>query len=572
MAKFLLVCARGAAAPPADRIVRACRRLVPDHLAPAAPRLVSRPGLALAVVGPAADLPAHDASLCLGRTFGAPERWWLPGAPLPEGSFALVRSDAARVEVATDAVASRSVFVAATDRLFVASTSQRAIVAVLGGFRLSPVAVSWMLSSGTLGPGGSWDARVRRLGADERVVLDRAAWKVTSERRPIAFEASGVGEAVHAARLREAVLSTVDELVLPAGWCLPLSGGYDSRLLLLRLARRHPIPCVTWGTAAALADPASDAHVAARLAEHVGVPHAYYPVDGAAERVETVLERFLVNGEGCVDHLPAYLDGFALWRRLHDAAFRGIVRGDEGFGWEPAATEAEARRAVGATTLADHWPAGSLRAFGLAEQPWPAELRRGSGETVPAWRDRLYHAFRIPVVLASLSDLKASYVELVNPFLARRVLEVVRMLPDGLRTEKRLFRRLVESLSPPIPFATRAAIPDLDGFALGPAFLALARDEVAAAREEGTLPAPFADHLLATLPRPAPGGDAAREAPPRAWSVRAPLVGVARRLPARVRSTLRTVFPQPPDPGALALRATIASRMARTLARDGALD
>lgn len=580
MAKFVLVCMRGGVEPPAARIARACSRIVPDHLEPTPPLVVSRPGLTLAVVGPPADLPVHDASLCLGRLLGPSDRWWIPGSPVPDGSFALVRADADRVELATDAVASRSVFFAATDGVFVASTSQRAIVAVLGGFRLDPGAVSWMISSGSLGPGGSWDARVRRMGADERVVLDRARWKVTSHRRPIVFEPSDRREEEHAERLRAAVLSTVDAVdVSGGGWRLPLSGGYDSRLLLLRLSRRQPIPCITWGTPAALEDEGSDAHVARRLAGHAGVAHAYYPLDGAAQPVETILERFLVNGEGCVDHLSGYLDGFDLWRRLHADAVRGVVRGDEGFGWAPASTETDARRVAGATMLTDLYGARRLDALGLAEQRWPADLARTSGESIATWRDRLYHAFRIPVILASLSDLKASYVEIVNPFLARPVLEIVRTLPDALRTEKRLFRRLVDSLGPPIPYAARPAIPAVETFVLGAPFLRLARREVLAAREEGSLPAPFVAHLLAAIPEPPPerGDDAgaSREArapapPGPASRVRASLVRVARKLPPRVRSAIKVALPQPPPPGTLALRAVLVGRMARTLRADAA--
>jgi asparagine synthetase B (glutamine-hydrolysing) len=575
MAKFILVCARDGAPLPETRVRKACASIVPDNIRPRPPDVRTRAGLVLAIVSPTTSLPVHETSLCLGQMLGRDEGWWVPETAPPDGTFALVRSDDGRVEVATDAVASRSVFYAATDDLFVASTSQRAIVSVLGGFRLNPAAVSWMLSSGALGPGNGWDARIRRLGADERVSLDRAAWRVTSRRRPIVFEPDPVREEEHADRLREAVLRALDGLDVTRGeWRLPLSGGQDSRLILARLSRRHPVSCITWGVPSALADPENDAYIARKLAQAMGVPHAYFQMDVSSEPPDVLFERFLVNGEGCVDHFSAYTDGFEVWRRLHDDGIAGVIRGDEGFGWEPVAVEADVRYVVGAPMLRDCYSADRLRALGLAEQTWPTELRRATGESIATWRDRLYHAFRIPVILASLTDLKTPYVEIVNPYLSRRVLEAVRALPDSLRTNKKLFRRLVESLSPSLPFATRSAIPNLGKLVERGALRELTRRELLAAKEEGSLPAPFVDHVTSALAAagadgPATGGGATRGRIPTGLG-KEYLLAALRKLPPGVRSVMRSIRPRPPSPAQLAFRGAIVSRMARTLARDGA--
>jgi hypothetical protein len=575
MAKFILVCTRAGAPVPEVRIRKACASIVPDNIRPRPPDVRIRPGLALAIVSPTPALRVHETSLCLGQMLGGGEGWWLPETAVPEGTFALVRSDGARVEVATDAVGSRSVFYAATNDLFVASTSQRAIVTVLGGFRLNPTAVSWMLSSGALGPGNGWDVRIRRLGPDERLSLDRAAWKVTSHRRPIVFNGDHARQQEHAARLRDAVLHALDGLDVGGGeWRLPLSGGQDSRLILVRLARRHPVSCITWGVPSALDDPESDAYIARKLAQTMGVPHAYFPMDVSSEPADVLFERFLVNGEGCVDHFSAYTDGFEVWRRLHDDGIAGVIRGDEGFGWEPVAAEADVRYVVGAAMLSDCYSGDRIRALGLAEQTWPTELRRTTGESIATWRDRLYHAFRIPVILASLTDLKTPYVEIVNPYLVRSVLQVVRALPDSLRTNKRLFRTLVESLSPPLPFASRSAIPKLGALVERGALQEIARRELLAAKEEGSLPPPFVDHVIAALPTVGPAGSgrtggASRGRTP-ATIGREYLLAAIRKLPPGLRSVMRSIRPRQPSPSELAFRGAIVSRMARTLSRDGA--
>jgi len=58
------------------------------------------------------------------------------------------------------------------------------------------------------------------------------------------------------------------------------------------------------------------------------------------------------------------------------------------------------------------------------------------------WRDRLYQQYRVPFLLAALSDLKLGYVEIVNPLLSDSVIDLIRQLPDSLRTHKVLLRNI----------------------------------------------------------------------------------------------------------------------------------
>jgi hypothetical protein len=83
------------------------------------------------------------------------------------------------------------------------------------------------------------------------------------------------------------------------------------------------------------------------------------------------------------------------------------------------------------------------------------------GETLDGWRDRLYHAYRLPTVLAALSDIKLSYVEQITPFLSKVIIDQVRKLPDDLRNNKELFKEIVDTMGPDIPYATTQATPSL---------------------------------------------------------------------------------------------------------------
>jgi hypothetical protein len=93
----------------------------------------------------------------------------------------------------------------------------------------------------------------------------------------------------------------------------------------------------------------------------------------------------------------------------------------------------------------------------LPEQEIPEELNQQPGESLEVWRDRLYHTYRLPTILAAISDLKLSYIELINPLLSRKIIQTVRTLPDKLRTNKTLFKRIVNSICPRVPYALYGA-------------------------------------------------------------------------------------------------------------------
>jgi hypothetical protein len=305
-------------------------------------------------------------------------------------------------------------------------------------------------------------------------------------------------------RLEGALADSVDLLAARIGsnWRLPLSGGMDSRGILLLLRQRDIRPrCITWGDEAAVSQEGNDAQVAASLAAALGTPHEYFALDAATESAEQLVDRFIRLGDARVDSISGYMDGFETWRRLFVGGVDFVIRGDEGFGWSSVGNEQDARIAVGLTVLSDFFDSKWLSSMGLKTQSIPGELERRSEETVAMWRDRLYHQFRIPVLLAALNELKTGYVEISNPLLDREVIGVTRTLPDRWRTEKRLFRDIVKSVSPPIPYAhfeatrTRASI-----FRSTP-FRELMRSQLQSREANEVVPEPLRRYLIEWLGR-----------------------------------------------------------------------
>src|SRR5690606_1204203 len=152
---------------------------------------------------------------------------------------------------------------------------------------------------------------------------------------------------------------------------------------------------------------------------------------------------------GRIDHIAGYMDGFEIWANLFNRGYSTILRGDEGFGWLPVSNEKQARISTALVTLDD---LGGMERLNF-KQEIPNYLKRGQNESIEKWRDRLYHSFRLPIILAALNETKSAYIEIVNPLLSHSVLEFVRSLPDHLRTDKKLFKRIVEKREKKIPFA-----------------------------------------------------------------------------------------------------------------------
>jgi hypothetical protein len=280
---------------------------------------------------------------------------------------------------------------------------------------------------------------------------------------------------------------------------------------------------------------------------------------------DVVIRRFLASGEGRVARIAGYLDGFAVWKTLFDEGVDGIIRGDEAFGSIVVRNPYAVRHASSLTTMADYFAPAELATFDLPEQNVPPHLARRTNETLATWRDRLYQQFRVPVLLAALTDVKAAYVEVANPLLTRGVLDCVRRLPDDLRTEKRLWKQLVRAKLPDVPFATRVAVEALEDFIADPTVVRLMIDELATEHAR-TL---FSPALLATV------GAALRTAlrtdhpPRRRREFRLPL---ARAVPDRLRAAARSWLTSPPGLSSLTLafRSFLASRMSSLLAIDAA--
>jgi hypothetical protein len=465
MAKCIWICSRQPFPKTVEeKITNICNSISPDNIIPLEPQINIGSNIAYGIMNPTNTILIHGNSLMLGKLIGDNDRWHEPGTDFPEGTYALFRDSERYCEIITDPVATRTIWYYHDENLFVASTSQRAIILYLGGFEFDDRVIPWMLSTGSLGPTLSWDRRIKRVPPDTSVILDKKNWTLNVNQKPVEFVESKISDTDHEKYMREVLDTTFESIKFDFNdWILPLSGGYDSRGILCLLKSKdnaEGIKTITWGLKTSLDNKTNDAYVATQLAKKLNVPHMYFCNNIAQDPAELLINRFLINGEGRVDHVGGYMDGFQIWKHLYESNIQGIIRGDEGFGWTEVLSPLDVRKCVGFTICNDYSNLKDFLSQSSHSQDIPPLLERKDGETFSTWRDRLYHTDRISTILAALSDLKLSYVEIVNPLLTRRILYQVRKLPDHLRTLKVLYKKIVISISPDVPYATVGANAD----------------------------------------------------------------------------------------------------------------
>jgi hypothetical protein len=434
--------------------------MTPSNLPSATPYWHQDDGVMSFISNPGTAVRTAKASVCLGTAIASENDLFLVGTARPDGTFALFRVDERRIEVLSDYAGSRTMWYLMSPELFIASTSQRMILSVVGDFEFNPLCVKWLLTSGTTGPGLSWDKRLRMIEPNSTVTLQRDTWELESvDGGRFDFVPQGVPFEQHREALRSAIETSVCDLKLRGEqWTLALSGGMDSRALLFHLKDKAGINLVTWGTGAALHRRTSDSCIARRLAEVSGLPHRYFTVESGQVPFQTMLERFLRAGEGRIDHFSGYLDGLYLWAQIAGTG-RGLLRGYDAFGRKPPVrNEYHARRASSLLLAKDYVGPSIPPEFAVTQADIPEPLRRKATEPLEDWRDRLWLEHRTPNVTAALDEIKTAYVEIANPLLCRLVIDVVRRLPISFRNDKMIFESIVRSMFPSVPFATRVAI------------------------------------------------------------------------------------------------------------------
>ena len=182
MAKSIIVCFRKQFNIDFSQFINVMfSRIKPDNAFVHEPYIYEQDRLMTCVFNPPLYFNCDNGSFYLGLIAKDAKDIFIPQAPQPDGTFALFRSNKRYVEILTDYTASRTIWYYYCRDVLVVSTSQRLIISFLGNFMFHRLAASWMLLSGTLGPGASWDYRIKSLPSNSTLLLDRTQWQISIE-------------------------------------------------------------------------------------------------------------------------------------------------------------------------------------------------------------------------------------------------------------------------------------------------------------------------------------------------------------------------------------------------------
>ncbi|CAL66973.1 asparagine synthase-related protein [Christiangramia forsetii] len=442
------------------KIKSICDNFNPDDINLAPTLLFTSEKNFYGVSNPTKNLKTDGANILLGKLFDKTENWDKPVLEYPDGNYAIFRSDGDKIEVVCDNLGTRCVWYYFNNEIFIASTSQRGIIEFLGDFQFDKSVIPWIISTGSLGPSSSWDKRIKKVPADGSVIIDKTKWELYSKVNPVKFEPQKLAYKEQKNKLLDALASTFKSIKDIDNWNITLSGGHDSRAILLLLKKfsrsnRDKFKTITWGEKNAINDEMGDVLIAQKVARKLNTRHLFFPTELTNENVNEIVEKFLKNGEGRIDHIAGYLDGFLIWKNLYENGVEGIIRGDEVFGYNKIFSPLIVNSFMGLTLCSEFSNLKKYDFIQNLEQEKPNYLLQQNNESIHTWRDRIFHQYRIPYIQSALADLKFAYVEQINPFLSRKIVNVMRALPDDLRTNKKLFKQIMTQLDIDVPYAKR---------------------------------------------------------------------------------------------------------------------
>jgi hypothetical protein len=444
-----------------------CEAIAPDNINPTPAVVQTRDNWAYGIMNPVSSIETSDKGVLLGALYEEVKEWDLIGQQKIDGSYGIFRDDENYAQICSDMGGTRSIWYYVDQEYFIASTSQRAIVMFLGSFELDQNVVPWMLSTGTLGPYFSWDRRIKLLPADSTLTFNKKEWDFQLVHNPVVYQALDKSDQQHEEDLLKAIDETFKNIKVDLQkWAITLSGGKDSRgILLLLLQKTHnskTLKTYTYGHTGYDEVKDSDGYIAKRLAKKYNIHNEYFSAFSISENepISKICNRILKTGEGRADNIAGYMDGLSFWKHLFENGTNGIIRGDINFGLAHNLTFESVKEShfFGQVYLSDEWEnLKFLKKYDLPKQEFPEEFLKKPDESYNDFQDRFYASYRMPFLLAALSDFKLSYIEVINPLLSSKILIAIRSTPDYLRRGAKLWNKYLKTMEKDIPYAINAS-------------------------------------------------------------------------------------------------------------------
>ena len=570
MAKIVYACVRDAANAHLikKRIDSIIHKLVPDNIPDARCKVVDNGNIIYGISTYTEAIMETTDSVCMGVAYSGAEKWWQPLNGHPEGTYAIFRADENYVEAVTDIACTRAVWYYKDEEIFIAGTSQRAVIAVAGKFDFERRNIPWMLSAGSLGPSLSWCKNLHFADPYTTVLLNRKTWGLTIKSLKASFVPSALPAKEFQEQFKKTLLGSFSAIDIDLSkWALPMSGGYDSRGIacLLRDTERDisRLNTITWGTQSSAQNKNSDGYLGGAVAKALGMQHKFWPTDDMKEPIEKIFDRFIHCSEGRIDHITGYTDGMIIWKNIFDSGKHGILRGDEAFGAPHCNTFLRSRLWSEFKLCADFSNLENFeQQYGYEKQVIPEQLKENPGKETPGtYRERFYQGFRMPVMLSALSDIKYAYTEILNPFLSKKIMLQARTIPDAGRKERALYIKTIREISPAIPYATEKATGSREQILNTPEAVKILTAEISADYMKELFSEEFLSKVITKLKRPVAIVHSNYKSKIKAF--------FSRNVPIAIKEKFRKSMPKPAlDNGILAFRIYIIGKIYKMFTAD----
>lgn len=367
-----------------------------------------------------------------------------------DGSYAVIKNNNEEVSFFSDQFGSRTLWYYHDEDRLIVSTSQRAIVAVKGAFKLNKTAIAWYLSSGCQGPFISWDEDIKQVLPNLEYKLNVANWDLDSmQKQGMNLPPSGSTKLskylkIYKKQVTRSLKQVINEYPRDQV-LLPLSGGFDSRLFLALIKKANfddKLSLVNWGVQNQK-DIFDDKVAAQRVAKYYGKEISLMPLPAEIDNYDEVLNHFVEASEGRIDHFNAFTDGFRMWGKFFQRGYRMILRGDNPYPEGFEINAAQFRIFQGLELLTDYTNINDF--IGIKEYIQlqnDFRIERLDGESIIRWRDRLYNSYRVPMVVSAFSQQTSGFVENRTPMFNWSLYKLYMGLSDKEKGDKKHIKKL----------------------------------------------------------------------------------------------------------------------------------
>lgn len=412
------------------------------------------------IANPTGVVKCSGSNVLIGLCFPDSQDWQKTGE-MPDGNYVIKRENDSSIEFVTDYQATKSLWYYHDDKFFIVSSSQRMIIYLLGDFVLNTQAVLWMISSGTIGYGNSWDMRIKSIPSSAILSLDKEKWEIKLKSEPVSYRSNRLTLKANI-RLFDNIINLVfsNLQIEESKSIMSLTGGFDSRTNLLFLKEKYPeIRLMTFGIKTTIENRYSDLYVAKKLAARYNLRWTMYDTSLDYYDLEEFFNSFVSIGEARIDMIDREIDNFNWKADVFNSGYDILINGMDGLSSQhPYSNQRLNLQLRKLFHLHDYENIPKYFII-LGEQIIHEDLFRRENETWPQFYHRINQIFFNPYADSSLNEILNAYVDTINPLLSKSIINFEREVPDDQRIRKIIAKKLVYSKDDSgIPFNDKTSV------------------------------------------------------------------------------------------------------------------